>query len=543
MNGTSSPFAIPWWRTRLHNKVRAKARVNVREPVPHGGGSWLVVVDVTLSDAASGTCALPACHGIAAIAGNERALYSGEVVSLADGEQWTHEIRFVVDVAGGYDVHVDIDAGVGEMLAQAQTCGGTQKTGERAKKESRAVGESPFRVTIPHDTGAPPDGAQARAGAAHAPRAWCDALDDGARVEGDAGRWLRCDVLPAVRDPAAPMSAAVYRAACEAALPRRWAWLPWRCAWPLRSLAERASDKAGGALWLFVVGSSSVRGRWHAALSALGGSASTLEETWKCWGSLDVTRGRLRVTWRDYRPWWSPSTKVHSGYAQAAAQWFGTLREAMREGDGPSLVLFELWYPQFGDAIAQHARLLGDALLGSRRACITVFKAWQGDPTLGRCRVAAAARARAAELGVCFVDEYAMSRGVVHATEAYNFVGKAGFSYHHHFARADSTGAWQFRGHVEEAALQMLLALAQRREANSTRRLPSWARASEADAMSPVHPAAVAFECSTLPEGFNRFLSPKSLVGTPESGAPNQPRASPPQPNSKHKKSVHVHRL
>ena len=442
---------IPTWTTRLHshsNRRWLAAPITVE--VQTHKHAWSIDAEVQLlAPLDSG------CSHLAVATTSARSIYSGVATreNLSRSASNTKQVwraRLLVDLPGNYTLFIDVDT----------------KSGGACKAASVPLlsGNGSYLPLWPMDK---MDGTT---GDATSPRARIVPSARCSSASAMAGRWLRCDALPI----------AAHTSHCVAALPRHWAWAPWHCWWELVMLADRAANTAS-PIWLVVAGNSAVRGRWNAALMDLmgmdGGHNATADELdkfhvqsnsktsrvpasaanyvmrkhWKCWGTLDVVKGALRVTYRDYREYWNTHNQARlSGrtrnvtlltYKSEAEMWWATLRVKAANRTGPRLVYGSLWDVRtadmtgHADALAYHAAMAQGVPL-----CFGSANAIQADVQMARCRDMRWAAARLAQLGhACFLDEWTLDHTVVHAHESYNFRGGSGFSLHSYFQRAPRT--------------------------------------------------------------------------------------------------------
>lgn len=500
---------IPTWTTRLHSHSdRLWLAAPITVEVQAHGHVWSVDAEVQLLAPLHS-----ACSHLAVAATSSRSIYGGVATRVPPSRSTSKRTKQVwraqllVDLPGDYTLFIDVDTKGGAPCKAASVP-------LLSGNESR-LPLWPTDSTI--------------IGAASLPRAHVVPSARCSSASAMAGRWLRCDALPI----------AAHTPSCVAALPRQWAWAPWRCWWELVPIADRAADTAS-PIWLVVAGNSAVRGRWNAALMDLmamdGDDNITVDELsklrvrsnstaskvpasaanymmrkhWKCWGALDVVKGALRVTYRDYREYWNAHNKARlSGttpnvtllaYKQECEIWWATLRAAAANRTGPRLVYGSFSdvrtadLTQHTDALAYHAAMAEGVPL-----CFGSANAIQADVQMARCQDMRWTAARLAQLyqEPCFLDEWTLDHPVVHAHESYNFGGGSGFSLHSYFQRAPrivvkegdasapspldtdaaarqhvpgssietrDTSSW-FRGNSEAMMLQVLLQLASERPA------------------------------------------------------------------------------
>ena len=500
---------IPTWTTRLHSHSdRLWLAAPITVEVQAHRHVWSIDAEVQLLAPLHS-----ACSHLAVAATSSRSIYGGVATRVPPGRSTSKRTKQVwraqllVDLPGNYTLFIDVDTKGGAPCKAASVP-------LLSGNESR-LPLWPTDSTI--------------MGAASLPRARVVPSARCSSATAMAGRWLRCDALPI----------AAHTPSCVAALPRHWAWAPWRCWWELVPIADRAANTAS-PIWLVVAGNSAVRGRWNAALMDLmamdGDDNSTVDELsklrvrsnstaskvpasaanymmrkhWKCWGALDVVKGALRVTYRDYREYWNAHNKARlSGttpnatllaYKQECEIWWATLRATAANRTGPRLV-----YGSFSDVrtadLTQHADALAyhAAMAEGVPLCFGSANAIQADVKMARCQDMRWTAARLAQLyqEPCFLDEWTLDHPVVHAHESYNFGGGSGFSLHSYFQRAPrivvkegdasapspldtdaaprqhvpgsstetrDTSSW-FRGNSEAMMLQVLLQLASERPA------------------------------------------------------------------------------
>ena len=439
---------IPTWTTRLHSHSdRLWLAAPITVEVQAHRHVWSIDAEVQLLAPLHS-----ACSHLAVAATSSRSIYGGVATRVPPGRSTSKRTKQVwraqllVDLPGNYTLFIDVDTKGGAPCKAASVP-------LLSGNESR-LPLWPTDSTI--------------MGAASLPRARVVPSARCSSATAMAGRWLRCDALPI----------AAHTPSCVAALPRHWAWAPWRCWWELVPIADRAANTAS-PIWLVVAGNSAVRGRWNAALMDLmamdGDDNSTVDELsklrvrsnstaskvpasaanymmrkhWKCWGALDVVKGALRVTYRDYREYWNAHNKARlSGttpnvtllaYKQECEIWWATLRATAANRTGPRLV-----YGSFSDVrtadLTQHADALAyhAAMAEGVPLCFGSANAIQADVQMARCRDMRWTAARLAQLyqEPCFLDEWTLDHPVVHAHESYNFGGGSGFSLHSYFQRA-----------------------------------------------------------------------------------------------------------
>ena len=439
---------IPTWTTRLHSHSdRLWLAAPITVEVQAHRHVWSIDTEVQLLAPLHS-----ACSHLAVAATSSRSIYGGVATRVPPGRSTSKRTKQVwraqllVDLPGNYTLFIDVDTKGGAPCKAASVP-------LLSGNESR-LPLWPTDSTI--------------MGAASLPRARVVPSARCSSATAMAGRWLRCDALPI----------AAHTPSCVAALPRHWAWAPWRCWWELVPIADRAANTAS-PIWLVVAGNSAVRGRWNAALMDLmamdGDDNSTVDELsklrvrsnstaskvpasaanymmrkhWKCWGALDVVKGALRVTYRDYREYWNAHNKARlSGttpnatllaYKQECEIWWATLRATAANRTGPRLV-----YGSFSDVrtadLTQHADALAyhAAMAEGVPLCFGSANAIQADVQMARCQDMRWTAARLAQLyqEPCFLDEWTLDHPVVHAHESYNFGGGSGFSLHSYFQRA-----------------------------------------------------------------------------------------------------------
>ena len=439
---------IPTWTTRLHSHSdRLWLAAPITVEVQAHRHVWSIDAEVQLLAPLHS-----ACSHLAVAATSSRSIYGGVATRVPPGRSTSKRTKQVwraqllVDLPGNYTLFIDVDTKGGAPCKAASVP-------LLSGNESR-LPLWPTDSTI--------------MGAASLPRARVVPSARCSSATAMAGRWLRCDALPI----------AAHTPSCVTALPRHWAWAPWRCWWELVPIADRAANTAS-PIWLVVAGNSAVRGRWNAALMDLmamdGDDNSTVDELsklrvrsnstaskvpasaanymmrkhWKCWGALDVVKGALRVTYRDYREYWNAHNKARlSGttpnatllaYKQECEIWWATLRATAANRTGPRLV-----YGSFSDVrtadLTQHADALAyhAAMAEGVPLCFGSANAIQADVQMARCRDMRWTAARLAQLyqEPCFLDEWTLDHPVVHAHESYNFGGGSGFSLHSYFQRA-----------------------------------------------------------------------------------------------------------
>ena len=439
---------IPTWTTRLHSHSdRLWLAAPITVEVQAHRHVWSIDAEVQLLAPLHS-----ACSHLAVAATSSRSIYGGVATRVPPGRSTSKRTKQVwraqllVDLPGNYTLFIDVDTKGGAPCKAASVP-------LLSGNESR-LPLWPTDSTI--------------MGAASLPRARVVPSARCSSATAMAGRWLRCDALPI----------AAHTPSCVAALPRHWAWAPWRCWWELVPIADRAANTAS-PIWLVVAGNSAVRGRWNAALMDLmamdGDDNSTVDELsklrvrsnstaskvpasaanymmrkhWKCWGALDVVKGALRVTYRDYREYWNAHNKARlSGttpnvtllaYKQECEIWWATLRATAASRTGPRLV-----YGSFSDVrtadLTQHADALAyhAAMAEGVPLCFGSANAIQADVQMARCQDMRWTAARLAQLyqEPCFLDEWTLDHPVVHAHESYNFGGGSGFSLHSYFQRA-----------------------------------------------------------------------------------------------------------
>ena len=439
---------IPTWTTRLHSHSdRLWLAAPITVEVQAHRHVWSIDAEVQLLAPLHS-----ACSHLAVAATSSRSIYGGVATRVPPGRSTSKRTKQVwraqllVDLPGNYTLFIDVDTKGGAPCKAASVP-------LLSGNESR-LPLWPTDSTI--------------MGAASLPRARVVPSARCSSATAMAGRWLRCDALPI----------AAHTPSCVAALPRHWAWAPWRCWWELVPIADRAANTAS-PIWLVVAGNSAVRGRWNAALMDLmamdGDDNSTVDELsklrvrsnstaskvpasaanymmrkhWKCWGALDVVKGALRVTYRDYREYWNAHNKARlSGttpnvtllaYKQECEIWWATLRATAASRTGPRLV-----YGSFSDVrtadLTQHADALAyhAAMAEGVPLCFGSANAIQADVKMARCQDMRWTSARLAQLyqEPCFLDEWTLDHPVVHAHESYNFGGGSGFSLHSYFQRA-----------------------------------------------------------------------------------------------------------
>ena len=439
---------IPTWTTRLHSHSdRLWLAAPITVEVQAHRHVWSIDTEVQLLAPLHS-----ACSHLAVAATSSRSIYGGVATRVPPGRSTSKRTKQVwraqllVDLPGNYTLFIDVDTKGGAPCKAASVP-------LLSGNESR-LPLWPTDSTI--------------MGAASLPRARVVPSARCSSATAMAGRWLRCDALPI----------AAHTPSCVAALPRHWAWAPWRCWWELVPIADRAANTAS-PIWLVVAGNSAVRGRWNAALMDLmamdGDDNSTVDELsklrvrsnstaskvpasaanymmrkhWKCWGALDVVKGALRVTYRDYREYWNAHNKARlSGttpnvtllaYKQECEIWWATLRATAASRTGPRLV-----YGSFSDVrtadLTQHADALAyhAAMAEGVPLCFGSANAIQADVKMARCQDMRWTAARLAQLyqEPCFLDEWTLDHPVVHAHESYNFGGGSGFSLHSYFQRA-----------------------------------------------------------------------------------------------------------
>ena len=439
---------IPTWTTRLHSHSdRLWLAAPITVEVQAHRHVWSIDAEVQLLAPLHS-----ACSHLAVAATSSRSIYGGVATRVPPGRSTSKRTKQVwraqllVDLPGNYTLFIDVDTKGGAPCKAASVP-------LLSGNESR-LPLWPTDSTI--------------MGAASLPRARVVPSARCSSATAMAGRWLRCDALPI----------AAHTPSCVAALPRHWAWAPWRCWWELVPIADRAANTAS-PIWLVVAGNSAVRGRWNAALMDLmamdGDDNSTVDELsklrvrsnstaskvpasaanymmrkhWKCWGALDVVKGALRVTYRDYREYWNAHNKARlSGttpnvtllaYKQECEIWWATLRATAASRTGPRLV-----YGSFSDVrtadLTQHADALAyhAAMAEGVPLCFGSANAIQADVKMARCQDMRWTAARLAQLyqEPCFLDEWTLDHPVVHAHESYNFGGGSGFSLHSYFQRA-----------------------------------------------------------------------------------------------------------
>ena len=446
---------IPTWTTRLHSHSdRLWLAAPITVEVQAHRRVWSIVAEVQLLARLH-----PACSHLAVAATSSRSIYGGvatRVQSSRNTSRRTKQVwraELLVDLPGNYTLFVDVDTR-GDAPSRC---------GKKAAASVPLLSGNESRLTLwPKDN---------TAGGASLPRARVVPSARCSSASAMAGRWLRCDALPI----------ASHTPSCVAALPRHWAWAPWRCWWELVPIADRAANTAS-PIWLVVAGNSAVRGRWNAALmdlmamdgddklavdelnklhvrsnrttSRVPASAANylLRKHWKCWGALDVVKGALRVTYRDYREYWNARNKARlSGiapnvtllaYKQECETWWATLRTNAAKRTGPRLVYGSFWdvrtadLTEHADALAYHA-----AMAKGVPFCFGSTNAIQADVQMARCQDMRWRAARLAQLydQPCFLDEWTLDHPVVHAHESYNFGGGSGFSVHSYFQRAPRT--------------------------------------------------------------------------------------------------------
>ena len=439
---------IPTWTTRLHSHSdRLWLAAPITVEVQAHRHVWSIDAEVQLLAPLHS-----ACSHLAVAATSSRSIYGGVATRVPPGRSTSKRTKQVwraqllVDLPGNYTLFIDVDTKGGAPCKAASVL---------------LLSGNESRLPL-----WPTDGTIM--GAASLPRARVVPSARCSSATAMAGRWLRCDALPI----------AAHTPSCVAALPRHWAWAPWRCWWELVPIADRAANTAS-PIWLVVAGNSAVRGRWNAALMDLmamdGDDNSTVDELsklrvrsnstaskvpasaanymmrkhWKCWGALDVVKGALRVTYRDYREYWNAHNKARlSGttpnatllaYKQECEIWWATLRATAANRTGPRLV-----YGSFSDVrtadLTQHADALAyhAAMAEGVPLCFGSANAIQADVQMARCRDMRWTAARLAQLyqEPCFLDEWTLDHPVVHAHESYNFGGGSGFSLHSYFQRA-----------------------------------------------------------------------------------------------------------
>ena len=439
---------IPTWTTRLHSHSdRLWLAAPITVEVQAHRHVWSIDAEVQLLAPLHS-----ACSHLAVAATSSRSIYGGVATRVPPGRSTSKRTKQVwraqllVDLPGNYTLFIDVDTKGGAPCKAASVP-------LLSGNESR-LPLWPTDSTI--------------MGAASLPRARVVPSARCSSATAMAGRWLRCDALPI----------AAHTPSCVTALPRHWAWAPWRCWWELVPIADRAANTAS-PIWLVVAGNSAVRGRWNAALMDLmamdGDDNSTVDELsklrvrsnstaskvpasaanymmrkhWKCWGALDVVKGALRVTYRDYREYWNAHNKARlSGttpnatllaYKQECEIWWATLRATAANRTGPRLV-----YGSFSDVrtadLTQHADALAyhAAMAEGVPLCFGSANAIQADVKMARCQDMRWTAARLAQLyqEPCFLDEWTLDHPVVHAHESYNFGGGSGFSLHSYFQRA-----------------------------------------------------------------------------------------------------------
>ena len=439
---------IPTWTTRLHSHSdRLWLAAPITVEVQAHRHVWSIDAEVQLLAPLHS-----ACSHLAVAATSSRSIYGGVATRVPPGRSTSKRTKQVwraqllVDLPGNYTLFIDVDTKGGAPCKAASV---PLLSGNKSR-----LPLWPTDSTI--------------MGAASLPRARVVPSARCSSATAMAGRWLRCDALPI----------AAHTPSCVAALPRHWAWAPWRCWWELVPIADRAANTAS-PIWLVVAGNSAVRGRWNAALMDLmamdGDDNSTVDELsklrvrsnstaskvpasaanymmrkhWKCWGALDVVKGALRVTYRDYREYWNAHNKARlSGttpnatllaYKQECELWWATLRATAANRTGPRLV-----YGSFSDVrtadLTQHADALAyhAAMAEGVPLCFGSANAIQADVQMARCQDMRWTAARLAQLyqEPCFLDEWTLDHPVVHAHESYNFGGGSGFSLHSYFQRA-----------------------------------------------------------------------------------------------------------
>ena len=540
---------IPTWTTRLHSHSdRLWLAAPITVEVQAHRHVWTIDAEVQLHAPLH-----PACSHLAVTATSSRSIYGGVATrvkpssSTSKRTQQVWRAQLLVDLPGNYTLFVDVDT----------------KGGARCKAASvPLLSGNESRLPL-----WPADGTM---GATSLPRARVVPSARCSSASAMAGRWLRCDALPI----------AAHTPSCVAALPRHWAWAPWRCWWELVPIADRAADTAS-PIWLVVAGNSAVRGRWNAALmdlmamdaddnitvdelnklrlqsnlgtSRVPASAANymMRKHWKCWGALDVVKGALRVTYRDYREYWNAHNKARlSGitrnvtlraYKQQCEIWWATLRAKAANRTGPRLVYGSFWdvrtadLTKHADGLAYHAAMAKGVPL-----CFGSANAIQADVQMARCQDMRWAAARLAQLNQpCFLDEWTLDHPVVHAHESYNFGGGSGFSLHSYFQRAPrvvvkeggasapspldtdaaqrqhdvpgssietrDSSSW-FRGNSEAMMLQVLLQLASERPAVDA---SAWAQPLVAKARVRQH-------CPKMYGGqfaLNYFFRPRDVSG------------------------------
>ena len=494
----------PHWTIRAHSR-ESPAHGLLTSPInltvsQRGSSTWRVVAFIELRRD------LRSCEAIVMTATSKRAIYGGLVhqASHSAGGVQAFEAHVVIDVPANYSLFVDVDSiNLPEVSAacragSAPLLSRSQNSLPLSAERSVDLQDLPTASVVPREQCAPSTGPS-------------------------SGRWLRCDALPLTWQ----------HPRCAAALPRGWAWAPWHCWWDLVPLAERVRNSSN-PIWLMVAGNSAVRGRWNAALMDLvatdeppdpARANALLRGSWRCWGSLDVIKGALRVTYRDMREWWSRShearftvdtkrynrSQLLDGYKSACTTWWATLRQHAANGTGPRLTTTALLDPRLADNAGGESALSAHVEL-SRGAptCFSAASAYQADVKQTRCRDMRWAASTAEALGACFVDEWSPSWPVVHANENYAFKGESGFSFHPYFITRHQHGPYAneswFRGNVEAMALQVSLDLASRLPLAAK---APWARDHRENSCVRTH-------CAKLFHGafaLNWFLNPTDLTG------------------------------
>ena len=276
---------IPTWTTRLHShSERLWLAAPITVEVQAHRHLWSIDAEVQLLAPLH-----PACSHLVVAATSSRSIYGGVAtrVKPSSSSKRTRQVwraQLLVDLPGNYTLFVDVDT-----------------------KGSAPCKAASVPLLSGNESRLPLWPADGTMGATSLPRARVVPSARCSSASAMAGRWLRCDALPI----------AAHTPSCVAALPRHWAWAPWRCWWELVPIADRAADTAS-PIWLVVAGNSAVRGRWNAALmdlmamdaddnitvdelnklrlqsnfstSSVPASAANymMRKHWKCWGALDV---------------------------------------------------------------------------------------------------------------------------------------------------------------------------------------------------------------------------------------------------------------